>query len=118
MPRNRDRSCSVLTAFTKAAVTEHVGADVDPGEALAKIRRLFGRLRTRRSMVTLLLAVWDPASRRLTVANSGHPPLLIYSAGSGDDGGCMSVAVVYTQRRVSIVSWNGLPPPDYINAFE
>ncbi|MFQ5528044.1 MAG: PP2C family protein-serine/threonine phosphatase [Thermoanaerobaculia bacterium] len=79
-------SCSVLTAFTKAAVTDHVGADVGPGEALARIRRLFGRLRTRRSMVTLLLAVWDPTSRRLTVANSGHPPLLVHDGGIREVG--------------------------------
>ena len=71
-------SCSVLTAFTKAAVTEHVGGEVSPAEALAGIRRLFALLRTRRSMVTLLLAVWDAAERTLTVANSGHPPLLIF----------------------------------------
>lgn len=71
-------ACSVLTAFTKAAVTEHVGADVGPREALLGIRRLFGRLRTTRTMVTLVLGVWDPASRRLTVANAGHPPLLVH----------------------------------------
>jgi sigma-B regulation protein RsbU (phosphoserine phosphatase) len=71
-------SCSVLTAFTKAAVTEHVGAETSPAEALSGIRRLFRRLHTRRTMVTLLLAVWDPRSRRLTVANAGHPPLLFW----------------------------------------
>ena len=71
-------SCSVLTAFTKAAVTEYVGADTGPAEALAGIRRLFRRLHTHRTMVTLLLAVWDPRSRRLSVANAGHPPLLAW----------------------------------------
>ncbi len=79
-------SCSVLTAFTKAAVTEHVGAEVGPAEALARIRSLFGRLRTRRSMVTLLMAMWDPASRRLSVASSGHPPLLVHDHGIREVG--------------------------------
>jgi hypothetical protein len=71
-------SCSVLTAFTKAAVTEHVGAETGPAEALRRIRRLFRRLHTSRTMVTLLVAVWDPQARRLKVANAGHPPLLIW----------------------------------------
>ena len=71
-------SCSVLTAFTKAAVTEHVGAENGPAAALSGIRRLFRRLHTHRTMVTLLLACWDPRSRRLAVANAGHPPLLAW----------------------------------------
>ena len=29
-------------------------------------------------MVTLLLALWDPALRQLTVATAGHPPLLLF----------------------------------------
>ena len=74
-------SCSLLTAYTKAAVAEHAVAGAGPAEALAGIRRLFQRLRTRRTMVTLLLAVWDPARRELEVASAGHPPLLVYAGG-------------------------------------
>ncbi len=86
-------ACSILTAYTKAAVVQHAVAGASPAEALPRIRRLFARLtpRTsgaaegrsdprRRSMVTLLLAVWDPAERELRVAAAGHPPLLL------DDG--------------------------------
>ncbi len=75
-------SCSVLSAFTKAAVTEHAVAGVTPAIAMARIRRLFARLRTQRTMtqrtmVTMLLALWDPVSRELRVTTAGHPPLLL-----------------------------------------
>lgn len=71
-------SCSVLTAFTKAAVTEHAVAGIGPAEALGRIRRLFGRLERERNLVTLLLAVWDFEQRTITVATAGHPPLLYW----------------------------------------
>jgi sigma-B regulation protein RsbU (phosphoserine phosphatase) len=71
-------SCSVLTAFTKAAVAEHAVAEKGPAEALERIRRLFSRLRSQRTLVTLLLAVWDPRDRTLRVASAGHPPLLLW----------------------------------------
>ncbi len=74
-------SCSLLTAYTKAAVAEHAVAGAGPAAALAGIRRLFRRLRTRRTLVTLLLAVWDPARRELAVASAGHPPLLLCAGG-------------------------------------
>ncbi len=88
-------ACSILTAYTKAAVVEHAVAAATPAVALLKIRKLFARLTPRtvrdapaghrgelrhRNMVTLLLAVWDPGTRELTVATAGHPPLLL------DDG--------------------------------
>lgn len=76
-------SCSLLTAYTKAAVAQHAIAGADPARALAAIRRLFGRLRggqTRpgRQLVTLLLAMWDPERRELAVATAGHPSLLFF----------------------------------------
>ncbi len=74
-------SCSLLTAYTKAAVAEHAVAGAGPAEALTGIRRLFRRLRTRRTLVTLLLAVWDPGRRELSVVSAGHPPLLVCNRG-------------------------------------
>ena len=85
-------ACSILTAYTKAAVVEHAVAGATPATALPEIRKLFSRLtpsgavaggrrdRRRPTMVTLLLAAWDPARRELAVATAGHPPLLF------DDG--------------------------------
>lgn len=71
--------CSILTAFTKAAVAEHAVAGATVGDAMANIRRLFGRLRSNhRAMVTLLLAQWDPSRGQLSVVSAGHPPLLVY----------------------------------------
>lgn len=75
-------SCSVLTAYTKAAVAEHAAAGHDAEDALCAIRRLFSRLETTRSLVTLLVAVWDPEERLLQVASAGHPHLLL----AGSDG--------------------------------
>ncbi|MCG8454690.1 MAG: SpoIIE family protein phosphatase [Holophagales bacterium] len=80
-------SCSVLTAYTKAAVAEHAVAGRGPAEALTRIRRLFGRLDARRTMVTLLLAVWDPSTGRLTVATAGHPHLLVCRDGEVREAG-------------------------------
>lgn len=75
-------SCSVLTAFTKAAVAEHAVAGTGPAEALSRIRRLFGRLHpSRRTLVTLQLALFTPGSRELRVASAGHPPLLVRDPG-------------------------------------
>ncbi len=78
-------ACSILTAYTKAAVVEHAVTGTTPAAALPKIRKLFARLtprvrgsERRRTMVTLLLALWDPARRELTVATAGHPPLLLF----------------------------------------
>ncbi|MEM1177048.1 MAG: SpoIIE family protein phosphatase [Acidobacteriota bacterium] len=72
-------SCSVLTAYTKAAVAEHAAAGRSALDALQSIRRLFSRLETTRSLVTTLLAVWDPERRTLQVASAGHPHLLLVS---------------------------------------
>ncbi len=84
-------ACSTMTAFTKAAVTEHAAAGVGPAAAIARIRDLFRRLHTsseprrknrgERLLVTLLLATWDPARRELSVATAGHPPLLVLEDG-------------------------------------
>ena len=71
-------ACSVLTAYTKAAVVQHAVAGQGPAEAMGEIRRLFGRLRTQRTLVTMLLGVWDPRFRELTVTTAGHPPLLVW----------------------------------------
>lgn len=70
-------ACSVLTAFTKAAVAEHAIAGNSASAALRRIRRLFRRLRSQRTLVTLVLGVWDPRTRQLSVASAGHPPLLL-----------------------------------------
>ena len=74
-------ACSVLTAYTKAAVAEHATAGVGVGEAMQRIRRLFRRLRSNRTLVTLLLVLWDPKRGELSVASAGHPPLLLYADG-------------------------------------
>lgn len=71
-------SCSILTATTRAAVLGHAVEGLGPAAALDAIRPLFLRLRGERTMVTLLLAVWDPERRELAAASAGHPPLLVF----------------------------------------
>lgn len=89
--------CSILTAYTKAAVVEHASAEATPATALAGIRSLFARLRgpatspvnrSHRRMVTLLLVLWDPARRELSVASAGHLPLLVASGDGVRELGC------------------------------
>ena len=74
-------SCSVLTAFTKAAVAQYAVAGASPSEALGGIRWLFARLQNRRALVTMLLGCWEPGRRRLRVASAGHPQLLVCREG-------------------------------------
>ena len=64
-------SCSVLTAFTKAAVAQYAVAGASPAEALGGIRWLFARLQHRRTLVTLLLSCWDPKRGELRVTTAG-----------------------------------------------
>ncbi len=81
-------SCSVLTAFTKAAVVEHAVTGASAAEAMAGIRSLFGRLRIQRTLVTLLLAVYDPRRRELSAVSAGHPPLLFCDGEGVRELGC------------------------------
>lgn len=71
-------SCSLLTAYTKAAVAQYAVSGASPAEALSGIRWLFARLQSRRTLVTLLLACWDPRTQELKVTSAGHPHLLVY----------------------------------------
>jgi serine phosphatase RsbU (regulator of sigma subunit) len=110
-------ACSTMTAFTKAAVTEHATAGASPGDAVARIRSLFGRLhaggepgrpgRGERLLVTLLMATWDPAHRELAVASAGHPPLLVHEGGAvrevGLPGHPLGVALAGGEREERLV---------------
>ena len=70
-------SCSLLTAYAKAAFAEHACAENGPAHALRRIRHLFRRLDSAdisNTMMTMLIAVWDRSSGLVTVATAGHPP--------------------------------------------
>ncbi len=123
-------ACSILTAYTKAAVVQHAVAGANPAAVLPKIRKLFARLTPRiaaqaspgstengssperrrdprrRNMVTLLLAVWDPARRELTVATAGHPPLLLYDGQDlrelGPPGRPLGVELAGTDEEIRV----------------
>jgi sigma-B regulation protein RsbU (phosphoserine phosphatase) len=52
-------------------------------EILRQVNRQFTSLLPSGRFVTLLLAVWQPDTRRMTYVNSGHPPGLIWNPSSG-----------------------------------
>ena len=80
-------SCSLLTAYSKAAVAQHAVAGASPATALAGIRRLFSRLQSRRTLVTMLLGCWDPRTQELQVSSAGHPHLLLLRDGKVEEIG-------------------------------
>jgi serine phosphatase RsbU (regulator of sigma subunit) len=57
--------------------------DLASPDVLGRLDRMVRRTTDRRTYVTLLLAVVDHESGRLTVTSAGHPPLLHYRAASG-----------------------------------
>jgi serine phosphatase RsbU (regulator of sigma subunit) len=54
-----------------------------PGAVLDRLNLMVRRTTDRRTYVTLLCAVLDREAGTLTLATAGHPPLLVYRAGTG-----------------------------------
>lgn len=52
----------------------------EPVRILSRLTAMVRRTTDRRTYVTLLCAVIDPARRILTVATAGHPPVMLYRA--------------------------------------
>ena len=65
-----------------------------PVEVLERLNRLVRETAPRRMFVTLQIAVLDAATRRIMVANAGHPPLVRLEASTG---------------KVSLLGSSGLP---------
>ena len=63
----------------------------DPGAVLREVNALLSGDLRRGMYVTVLLAVLDPAQGTLTLANAGHPPLLLAR------GGGKSLAAVHSE---------------------
>ena len=57
-----------------------------PVEVLERLNRLVQETAPRRMFVTLQIAVLDAETRRLTVGNAGHPPLVRLDASTGKAG--------------------------------
>ncbi|HMB54166.1 MAG TPA: PP2C family protein-serine/threonine phosphatase [Thermoanaerobaculia bacterium] len=55
-----------------------------PGDVLARLDRMLLETVRWRVIVTLLVAVFDPARRRLDVVAAGHPPALHLASGTGE----------------------------------
>ena len=59
---------------------------ISPVEVLERLNRLVRETAPRRMFVTLQIAVLNAKTRRLTVANAGHPPLVRLDASTGKAG--------------------------------
>ena len=55
-----------------------------PAEVLEKLDRVVRETTGRREFVTMLYALFDPECGQVTLASAGHPPLLRYSAETGN----------------------------------
>jgi sigma-B regulation protein RsbU (phosphoserine phosphatase) len=60
--------------------------------------------------VTLLLAVWDPVNRKLSVANAGHPPLLLWDRGIREVGKSSSPLGTALDTQVTVEEIVDLDP--------
>jgi serine phosphatase RsbU (regulator of sigma subunit) len=75
----------LLLAGVRSCLTLLVEELAQPLTVLAKLNRMVQQTARRRLLVSLAIAVFDPQRRTLTVANAGHPPVLLSRAGGVDE---------------------------------
>jgi len=77
-------SAGLVMAYARSAARSAFNYTTSPHEALAALNEQLLRDFDRSTFVTMLCMVLDPASRRLHIANAGHPPVLWFHAARGE----------------------------------
>jgi sigma-B regulation protein RsbU (phosphoserine phosphatase) len=72
---------AMVMAMARSFVAALAGREPDPGAILREANALLSPDLRRGMYVTVLLAILDPRSHTLTVANAGHAPLLLVRDG-------------------------------------
>ena len=72
---------AMVMAMARSFIAAVARDQADPGAVLRQVNALLSGDLRRGMYVTVLLAVLDPAGSTLTLANAGHPPLLLARAG-------------------------------------
>jgi sigma-B regulation protein RsbU (phosphoserine phosphatase) len=86
-------SAALLMAALSSEIRYCLASEADLGRAVARINENFLRGGWEDRFATLIVAVLDPATHRLTLCNAGHPPALLREASgtvrpvAGDLGG-------------------------------
>ena len=82
---------AMVMAMARSFIAAVAREEADPGAVLREVNALLSGDLRRGMYVTVLLAVVDPAQGTLTLANAGHPPLLLAR------GGGKSLAAVHSE---------------------
>jgi serine phosphatase RsbU (regulator of sigma subunit) len=72
---------AMVMAMARSFVAALAGREADPGAILREANALLSPDLRRGMYVTVLLAILDPRTHTLTVANAGHAPLLLVRGG-------------------------------------
>ena len=72
---------AMVMSMARSFIAAVARDEADPGEILRQVNALLSGDLRRGMYVTVLLAVLDPADASLTLANAGHPPLLVSRGG-------------------------------------
>jgi serine phosphatase RsbU (regulator of sigma subunit) len=76
-------SAGLVMAYARSAARSAFSYTSSPHEALAALNEQLLRDFDRSTFVTMLCMVLDPGTRRLHIANAGHPPILWWRAAAG-----------------------------------
>jgi serine phosphatase RsbU (regulator of sigma subunit) len=82
---------AMVMAMARSFIAAVARDEADPGAVLREVNALLSGDLRRGMYVTVLLAVLDPGAATLTLANAGHPPLLLVRAGG------KSIAAVHSE---------------------
>jgi serine phosphatase RsbU (regulator of sigma subunit) len=81
-----DRHPVAVVSHALAVLQAYAHDDPDPAGVLARLNRFLTDTGQDDTFVTAVVALFDPVTGHLRVANGGHPPPLVLSPDGGDDG--------------------------------